>query len=199
MDGIWFGVDFGSKLSGNTVVAIHNHGKIFFMDMDAGVDADEFIKRAAQHFKPEYIFLDAPLSLPGIYRGIDGCCDYNFRKADRDLCAMSPMFLGGLTARAMRLKSELMNDLQIEVYETYPKVKAQELGLMDLGYKGRKIQLISCRNKVLSEIDPDILIDCNDIKTWHHLDALLALVSAMNLKKEQVERFGDPVEGQIII
>ena len=94
-----FGIDFGSKLSGNTAIALFERGKIYFMSVDQDVDADDFILKAAEHFKPEIIFLDAPLSLPGKYMGLDGFDNYHFRKADLELRAMSPMFLGGLTKR----------------------------------------------------------------------------------------------------
>ena len=40
-----FGIDYGSKLTGNTVIAIFNEGHIFFMDVDKGVDADQRVVR----------------------------------------------------------------------------------------------------------------------------------------------------------
>jgi hypothetical protein len=42
-------------------------------------------------------------------------------------------------------------------------------------------------------------VSANDIKTWHHLDALLALMSAMAFEEDQCERYGNPEEGQILV
>ena len=144
-----FGIDFGSKLSGNTAIALFERGKIYFMSVDQDVDADDFILKAAEHFKPEIIFLDAPLSLPGKYMGLDGFDNYHFRKADLELRAMSPMFLGGLTARAMALKDTLRKT-DIRVYETYPRILADQFGLRELGYKNGRSALTASRARTRS-------------------------------------------------
>jgi uncharacterized protein len=193
-----FGIDFGSRFSGNTVISIYKNNSIFFLDVDPDVDADTFILNAAKHFAPNAIFIDAPLSLPGRYTNKAVFTDYNFRVADKLLQAMSPMFLGGLTARAMHLKDQLQ-DMGIAVYETYPKVLAKRFQLKDLGYKSSKLYLPPCREKVKSLFDPGIGFSCKDIKTWHHLDALLALMSALNFHLGRHETFGDEREGVIVI
>lgn len=194
-----FGIDYGSKLSGNTVIAILKGNKIYFLDVDKGTDADEFIYNAAAHFKPDVVFLDAPLSLPGIYTG-KGCNgDYHFRQADKELCAMSPMFLGGLTARAMQLKDKMENEIATKVYETYPKAIAHTYQLQERGYKSRKSNLISCRNHLREKLNPRLFIDCQDIKTWHHLDALLALFGAMRFVMGQALPYGNEEEGIIYV
>jgi len=198
MNHVLFGIDYGSRLSGNTVIAILNVNKIYFMDVDKNVDADEFVYNAAKHFKPDYIFLDAPLSLPKIYCGKDGC-DYHFRKADRELKAMSPMFLGGLTARAMELKKRLENDINTKVVETYPKIQAANYGIIKLGYKQRKSDLVVCRNHLREKLSPRLFIDCQDIKTWHHLDALLALYGAMRFVTGLALPYGDEDEGVVYV
>lgn len=194
----FFGIDYGSKLTGNTVIAIFQDDRIIFLDVDKGVDADNFIINAADHFKPDHIFMDAPLSLPGIYCSQEGKTNYHFREADLELKAMSPMFLGGLAARAIELKDNLANK-GITVYETYPRVMAERLKLKALGYKGSQTGLHSCAKKIGSKINPKIAFDYKDIQTWHHLDAMLALMSAMSHDLGQTEVFGDPVEGQIHI
>lgn len=194
----FFGIDYGSKLTGNTVIAIFQDDHILFMDIEKGVDADNFILNAADHFEPQLIFVDAPLSLPGVYREINGKNNYHFRDADVELKAMSPMFLGGLAARAIELKQQL-EEKGSEVYETYPRIMAERFKLKALGYKGSLTGLKSCSKKVSSKLNPDINIDVNDISTWHHLDALLALMSAMNHDLGQSQSFGDIREGQIVI
>lgn len=193
-----FGIDYGSKLTGNTVIAIFSDMEVLFLDVDKGVDADNFILNAAKHFKPSKIFMDAPLSLPGVYRHIADCDNYHFRKADMELNAMSPMFLGGLAARAMELKDEL-EDLEIEVFETYPRILANRLNLKVKGYKGSLLGLKDCRAEVGNRFSGKIQIDLSDIQTWHHLDALLCLMSALNHLQGEGEVYGLQEEGQIYI
>lgn len=194
-----FGIDYGSKLSGNTVISVLNANKIYFLDVQKGADADEFIYKAAKHFTPEIIFLDAPLSLPGRYTGKGTNSDYHFRLADKALSAMSPMFLGGLTARAIQLKDRLERDVATTVYETYPKAIAHNYALKDYGNKKRKSNLIACRNNLREKLNPKVLIDCQEIKTWHHLDALLALYGAMRFVMGQAITYGDEEEGMIYV
>ena len=194
----FFGIDFGSRYSGNTVIAIYMDYKIFFMDVEKDVDADSFITNCINHFKPSVIFIDAPLSIPGVYRGLESYNDYNFRKCDRELHAMSPMFIGGLTARAMRLKEEI-EKAGARVYETYPKIIAQNFKLTELGYKGSKLALSVCKEKLCSCFNPKIKIDCEEIKTWHHLDAFMALMAAMKFLSNTAQVFGDEQEGQIFV
>jgi predicted nuclease with RNAse H fold len=193
-----FGIDYGSKLSGNTVIAILKVNKIYFLEVDRNTDADEFIYNAAMHFKPDVIFIDAPLSLPGIYCGKPGA-DYHFRKADNDLCAMSPMFLGGLTARAMQLKGRIEDSCATKVYETFPRAQAKNYKLDERGYKKRKSNLIACRNTLQDNLSKKLFIDCRDIKTWHHIDALLALFGAMRFVMGQALPYGNDEEGLIYI
>jgi len=193
-----FGIDFGSRFSGNTVISIFKNNQVFFLDVDPEVDADAFILNAAKHFNPSMVFIDAPLSLPGRYFCKETFSDYNFRVADKLLSAMSPMFLGGLTARAMHLKDQL-TEMGIGVFETYPKVLARRFQLKELGYKSSKLYLPPCREKIKSLFDPNITFSCKDIKTWHHLDALLALMSALNYHLGRHETFGDEREGVIVI
>ena len=100
------GVDFGSKLSGQTVVAILDNDIIQVQRSEKGKDADDFLLGVLEATKITLVGIDAPLSLPGLYLGNGS--DYFFREADRDLGAMSPMFLGGLTARAIRIRDKLV-------------------------------------------------------------------------------------------
>lgn len=194
-----FGIHYGSKLCGDTVIAILNVNKIYFLHVDENTDADEFIFNAAKHFKPDVIFVDAPLSIPGIYCGKLGR-EYHFREADKQLKAMSPMILGGLTARAMQLKARLEADIPTKVYETYPKRQACNYQLSEIGYKKeRKSNLIACRNHLSEKLNANLFIDCQDISSWHHIDALLALFGAMRFVMGLAETFGDADEGLIYI
>lgn len=193
---IIFGIDYGSKLTGNTVIALFNGEEILFLDVDKGVDADKFILNAAEHFTPSLVFLDAPLSLPGVYTQKNGCINYHFRHADLEARAMSPMFLGGLAARAMELKGKL-EKMEITVKETYPRIVANHYKLKNRGYKTHQMALKDCREFVGNSFKDTLKCNLKDIKTWHHLDALLALIAALNYTQGQGNVFGQVEEGQI--
>lgn len=196
--GILFGIDYGSKLSGNTVIAIFKDSHIFFMDVDPKVDADQFIRNAVEHFKPKLVFIDAPLSLPGVYQKLGGFKDYHFRQADRETNAMSPMFLGGLAARAMDL-SAWMSAQSIEVKETYPRLMANRFELKKQGYKTNKSALKVCTLRIKECLKDPIRFNSADVRSWHHLDALLALMSAMSFHCGDFKTYGHPKEGQIYV
>tara|TARA_R110000850_G_scaffold177569_2_gene303414 strand:+ start:852 stop:1448 length:597 start_codon:yes stop_codon:yes gene_type:complete len=193
-----FGIDYGSKLTGNTVIAIFQKMKIFFLDVDKGVDADAFILNAADYFSPNKIFIDAPLTLPGVYTKVKGCNDFHFRQADLDLGAMSPMFLGGFAARAIELKTTLEKK-SIEIFETYPRILATHFNLKTKGYKGSVLALKDCRDEIVSHFSTSIQLPKNEITTWHHLDALLALMSALNHAQGEGKVYGLKEEGLIYI
>lgn len=196
--GIIFGIDYGSKLSGNTVIAIFRENQILFMDVDPKVDADQFIRNAVAHFNPALVFIDAPLSLPGVYQKMEGFSDYHYRLADRETKAMSPMFLGGLAARAMDLSAWIKSQ-SIDVRETYPKLMANRFDLKSQGYKTNKNALRECANRIKKCVKDPIQYNPSEVKTWHHLDALLALVSAMSFQCGDYSTYGDPKEGLIYV
>ncbi len=196
----YFGIDYGSKYTGNTVIAVLQGMDIMFLAVDKKVDADNFIYNATEHFKPQWIFLDAPLSLPGVYTQKQ-CknTNYHFRLADLECKAMSPMFLGGLAARAIELKNKLQDNLGTTVHETYPRIMAQRLNLPEQGYKKSKSNLSDCTAQVASRFSKNIRFNPKDVKTWHHLDSLLALMSAMAHEQNKCTAYGDPNEGVILV
>ena len=90
----FLGIDYGSKVAGTTAICrLTESGQFEFSCSTKGRDADLWIKKAIEEFLPESIYIDAPLSLPGAYYGKES--NYFYRQADRELRAMSPMFLGG--------------------------------------------------------------------------------------------------------
>lgn len=192
------GVDFGSKRAGTTVIAFLDKEKkaIHFAQSKKNSDADRFILEWVDAVRPSTLFLDAPLSLPGVYRGLPGCADYFYRVADRQLAAMSPMFLGGLTARAMRLKDALAGK-SVAVQEVYPGGLAKVLGLVELGYKKE----IAAREKAEEIITGHMPFPAapGACRSWHHVDALLALLSGWRYLKQAHLSFGNNQEGTIIL
>ena len=101
------GVDYGSKLAGTTVIAYNMGDGIRLERSKKNQDADQMIIDFVAEYNPQVIGIDAPLSLPGVYTGLVGFEDYHYRACDKALKAMSPMFLGGLTARAMNSGHQL--------------------------------------------------------------------------------------------
>lgn len=190
----FWGIDYGSKLAGTTVMAAWQDGNITLAASQKKQDADSMILKMAKAEQPNFIFLDAPLSLPLVYQGVEGYSDYFYRKADKEVKGMSPMFLGGLTARAMKLQAQLSN-LNIPVYETYPALHARQFDLKSLNYK-KQVQYIGGVTRFLKEQLP-FDFDKKLVKSWHHVDALLALYGAFRFYKNEHKMIGDTREGII--
>ncbi|MEZ5058281.1 MAG: hypothetical protein R2879_14700 [Saprospiraceae bacterium] len=186
------GIDYGSKLAGTTYVAYDQNGQIHLTGVEKKKDADLWLQNLIPELKPEYIFMDAPLSLPGVYSG-DGE-DYFYRKADRDCMAMSPMFLGGLTARAMRLKA-FFKKIDLKIFETYPaRVVDTQPGLPDLYRKKDKNALQPFVEKLEKLLPYDF---AKRPETWHEADAILAWLSGFRYAMGKALSFGDEKEGLI--
>ena len=109
---------------------------------------------------------------------------------------MSPMFLGGLTARACKLKNELLSD-SITLKETYPAEHAQNLGLKELGYKKGVDNISICLSKIQDLLPGEI--DGQSVNSWHDFDALLALISSFHHDQGIHQEIGDSEEGVIIL
>ncbi|MEM6380094.1 MAG: DUF429 domain-containing protein, partial [Bacteroidota bacterium] len=129
------GIDYGSKMAGTTVIAFARaDGKIEFYQSEKKKDADKMIETWLMEHSIKLVFIDAPLSLPKVYQKPTASGNYFYRKADAELRAMSPMFLGGLTARAMRLKAVLSEEA-CQLFEVYPGQLAKHLELPKEKYK----------------------------------------------------------------
>lgn len=189
------GIDFGSKRAGTTVICYQaDGGMIGFVQSKKGQDADSMILDFLARHRMDRVFIDAPLSLPGVYRELPGYADHFYREADRKTGAMSPMFLGGLTARAMQLKQTLSTE-GIVLIETYPGYLARHLGLKELGYKKGAAYLPPVRER-LEELT-GWRLDAMAMGSWHEIDALLALWSHRRHLEGQSLSFGREEEGRI--
>lgn len=183
------GIDFGAKNAGTTAICYQEGDQVVVKQSIKNSDADRFLKDEIYLIKPSKIFIDAPLSLPKAF--FDKGSDYSHRQCDRSLNGMSPMFLGGLTARAIALKKHL-NDSGVTVLEAYPKALIQHTQLTshykkDLG-------------KFLSEFKDKFFINCDiKITSWHQADALLAWYSGFRYMNNRHQTYGDPDEGLIIV
>lgn len=188
------GIDYGSKIAGTTVVAHLSDGQIVFSASEKGRNADAMILALAEELKPTLIAIDAPLSLPGVYRGLVGCDDYFYRDCDRLTKAMSPMFLGGLTARAMKLSAQLRAS-GVKVIEVYPVKTGRGLGLKAFGYREKRPELAGLFDQFYSETGIDLREQAG--LTGHHIDAAIALYIASQYDLGEANQMGNLSEGII--
>lgn len=180
------GIDYGGRYTGTTALAACTLDQIFLTSCPKRTDADTWIGERLDDLQPRIIAIDAPLSLPsGV---LDGKGDFHLRIADRLCGAMSPMFLGGLTARAMALHTFWKG--QALWVETYPSWMARAR--------------LGCKRTDHDEV-------VNMIRTYwtgqpipkltdqHQVDALLALMAAEHVRTNTSWHYGDPREGVIVI
>lgn len=160
-----------------------------------GADADSFIRATLAKLAPTHVCIDAPLSLPLVYRNQSGKGDYFYRACDRELRAMSPLFLGGLTARGMRIAAQL-HDAGCAVYEVYPSALVRLLHLP----RPKSCTVLSVK-PVLRRLAAHLPapIDPKSISSLHHLDAVLALLSAYRIVRRVATRVGAVREGVIYL
>ena len=188
------GIDFGSKLAGTTVVAYLVQNTVRFERSSKGENADRMLLDFFSAYQAKIIGVDAPLSLPGVYRKGSGYADYFYRQCDRELKAMSPMFLGGLTARAIKLKNQLTRS-GAKVFETYPVQTARVLTLRTYGYRTRTPDFEALL-KVIEKRGLTLAKDSR-VNTAHDFDALLALDTVNRIAHGGTMASGIPEEGLI--
>jgi predicted nuclease with RNAse H fold len=188
------GIDFGAKLAGTTAITSIQHSRFYTLQCKKGVDADTWIMEEIRRLKSTTVFIDAPLSLPAAYFDT-GSNEFFYREADKKLNAMSPMFLGGLTARAMKLKRTL-NDQNISVFETYPAALVRELLPDSVCYK-KDIEKFrkELRHKLVKYAFPPL----PRFTTFHQADSLLAWLSGYRHLHHQSKLYGSSEEGLIFI
>lgn len=187
------GIDYGSKLAGTTVLAIFDTDTqhTLLEQSSKKQDADAFVLSTLCEHPANVVGIDAPLSLPGIYRDLEGNNDFHYRAADRQAKAMSPMFLGGLTARAMKLASEI----EATTIEVYPKLSAERYRLQELGYKGDKEAIAPCLMALVQRTE--LPVAELSIENWHQFDALLALEITWRYHNNLADQYGDTKEGML--
>ena len=187
-----FGIDYGAKLAGTTVICCNQDGKIHLYSSEKKEDSDKFISQKITELNPSAVYIDAPLSLPSAYFGKGD--NFHFRKCDLECQAMSPMFLGGLTARAMKLSN---NHPKLDFYETYPSyfirevIKAKEIyKKKEMKVNQEMIELIQTETN-LSFADP--------IENYHQLDAIICWLCGQRHVDDMNLALGDAKEGLIIV
>ena len=184
------GIDFGARNAGTTVICYRERGMFSFQRCAKGEDADAWLEHTMNAMKPEAIYIDAPLSLPGAYFGRGA--DHFLRKADRLAGGMSPMFLGGLTARAMRLAGQWRRQ-GITVMEVYPAALIRhEWDFLDIPH-GKTIPRHKLRLMAgMFALPPPAPED------RHAADAWLCWLIGHRHRKGAARSVGDPMEGVIL-
>ncbi|MEO1517559.1 MAG: DUF429 domain-containing protein [Bacteroidota bacterium] len=187
------GIDYGSKLAGTTVLCWEQDGQLHYQQSEKKKDADQWLIQLIQELSPPEVFIDAPLSLPAAYHGKGE--DFFYRDCDRELRAMSPMFLGGLTARAMKLR-HLLSPQQIVFQETYPAELVRNLPDLKECYLKKK----AMRADFLDKLQQLLPHPIHTMPTnWHQADAILAWMSGWRHQQNKAKQIGRPEEGLIII
>jgi uncharacterized protein len=188
------GVDFGSRYAGTTVVCYSQDGQLFFRQSEKGEDADALIIEITKDLKINALYLNAPLSLPSAYLGMGD--NFHYRQCDRELKAMSPMFLGGLTARACYLKF-LLNQNNVKVHEVYPAALAGRLNSISGHYNKKQKTSVNDFIEAFLPITP--LRPIKLPKNWHQVDSWLAWYSGWRHINNIHTSFGTNIEGFIIV
>jgi len=186
------GIDYGSKLAGTTAICYQQGKELIVIQSEKKRDADAFVKEVVQQLEPTKIFIDAPLSLPGVYFGKGE--DYFYRACDREIRAMSPMFIGGLTARAIKLTRELEKN-GVACFESYPSGLVKELEELQSDYN-KKSMVNTKLIKILEELTNRTI---KSVGNYHQIDAVLCWYIGMRYLSGTAKVIGDKDEGQIFV
>ncbi|MBC5992136.1 DUF429 domain-containing protein [Pontibacter cellulosilyticus] len=191
------GVDYGSKLAGTTAVAFVSEERLKISQSQRGQNADDWLCQLVNSIQPKVVFIDAPLTLPKVYsQGIyTSDSEYFYRACDREVQAMSPMFIGGLTARALQLRARL-SEVGISALETYPSQLAKILFKQLAEYK-KSLTALPLFTEALQGLLPISLYQ--PPANWHQFDSLLAWYSGYRHSQGQSILYGDAKEGRIIV
>ncbi|MFZ9700257.1 MAG: hypothetical protein ACO3AF_04145 [Flavobacteriales bacterium] len=188
------GIDFGAKLAGTTAVCMgHAGGQLELMATKKGQDADRFLEQTLRLNGPVLICIDAPLSLPMAYVKPMESPDFFYRQADREAKAMSPLFLGGLTARACKL-AHRWRQQKWTVIEGYPGGLVQDMK-PGIEYKKDKSGLVPFMQHISQEIKQDL----PNVESWHEVDAILAWWIACKYVEGKARGIGNQEEGKLWI
>ncbi|MBI1228317.1 MAG: DUF429 domain-containing protein [Bacteroidetes bacterium] len=182
----YLGIDFGAKLAGTTVVCLVKDSELQLQQSTKKQDADAWLRKIIAEQRPNAVYLDAPLSLPGVYVGAGE--NYHYRQCDQLLGAMSPMFLGGLTARAMQLRAAFP---AIPFYESYPAQLVRTLFPATVFYKK---DLPAFLEQLAVKLP---LPFAKPPENWHQVDAALAWWTGWRFEQKEAVCFGEVEEGLI--
>lgn len=186
------GIDFGAKLAGTTAITWNQDSVLHTIQCAKGTDADAWLLQQIEQIQPGHIFIDAPLSLPAAYFGLGS--DFAYREADREVKAMSPMFLGGLTARAMQF-AHRCDAMGIKITEVYPAGLVRQTPALKPVYDKKKKDSLPLFLQQLATLLPNTMQGI--IGSYHAADSILCWWSGHRYVSAQAAVFGNADEGQI--
>jgi len=162
------GIDYGAKLAGTTAICYEKNKQLILLQSEKKKDADKFVQQAVEQWQPTSIFIDA----------------------------MSPMFLGGLTARAIKLTKDF-EKADISCYETYPaQIVKHYLADKTEGYKKQQTFLANFCHVLETEL-PFTFLEAPT--NWHQVDSILAWWAGWRFYNGKVATYGKEEEGLIYI
>jgi predicted nuclease with RNAse H fold len=188
------GIDFGARMAGTTAISYVQDEKLYIVQSSPKSDADQWLDDMTVKNHWNLIFLDAPLSLP--YGCLGKGCDFTYRKGDRLTNAMSPMFLGGLTARAMSHAYKWRTS-GIQVMEAYPGYLIRQFPELKVLYQKKQLSSLPAFAEELRQKLP--LEVATDINNYHQADSLLCWYTGYRYLKGEAIAAGDEEEGLIWI
>ena len=186
-----FGIDYGSKMAGTTAICYNQDAELLVINSEKKKDADQFISESIELLNPAAIYLDAPLSIPAAYYGKGG--SFHYRECDRLTSAMSPMFLGGLTARAMSLRQQ---NQKFPFYECYPSYLIREV-LKAKEHYNKKEGVPN--DNIISIVQDSLSYKIPSLQSYHQLDAVLCWLTGQRHVHLQHLELGEKQEGLILV
>jgi predicted nuclease with RNAse H fold len=189
------GIDLGNKASGNTALCFLNQNELQYIQPKKKQDELSIILETIEKHSIHLICIDAPLTLPAVYFQTPEFNDYMYRECDKLCKAMSPMFIGAFTARAIQLKN-MLEHKKLQVIEVYPK-KLIEILKLTAYYPKKKEKNVS--NELIQKLKDEVPYNFAKPESLHQLDALLCWQSGFRYWNNQHKTFGHKKEGIIIV
>jgi len=183
------GIDFGARSRCSTAICrvCTNHLRVSLVPK--AQDVDRWLVNVIMEENIQQVYIDAPLSLPLKYFDhSDEASTFHHRQADLELRAMSPLFLGGLTARAITLRHE-MSQHGIQFYETYPKA-VRRFCFVEKASDAKILERIIKRTGYLCDVEV--------LSNPHAFDSVLAWYAGWRHVNGQADSAGRPEEGVIL-
>ncbi len=192
----WMGIDLGGKSNGNTAACYNENSTLYFVQFGTSKNYHQSLVELINQYPIQTVFIDAPLSLPGVYSGLKGFTDFHKRQCDVRLKAMSPMFLGGFTANAMAFNHQLKTQ-GVNTVEVYPKALVEALQLKGYSKKLTKKELPALTSQIMAYLTNYTLKAIP--ASLHELDALLTWCSGYRYHTQLHKVYGHPKEGRIVV
>jgi len=192
---LFAGLDLAGSPSKETGWAVMDE-KMRLFEEPQHLFSDDEIRKRIKDISPEWIGVDAPLTLPLGKKG-----NYSSRLCDRELAkfgvsAISPALLGSLTFRGVHL-AQMLKEEGYPFIEVYPRATERILKIRVEGKKPTLKWRQSLQNN-LSLLIKGIPSPRKRLFSAHVLDAILCAYTAYCRNKGEYEEVGDE-EGVVVV